>query len=232
MLATPMMRLATPFIVFFALLLTSCYATRITEYGTVQAHRAEDYEKVAQALERLVPQVRQVLESPRTDLPRVRVLRSARARYGDYATCYSNRIDLGADAMPGVNRVTAHELVHWYAQGTAFEGLPTWMEEGLAEYVAASLVRAVVTPAELVETWSRADWYEDRAWRRLQKNERHRLGEIGALVVARLGIDRVRKLAEARVAPTCYLWLAGLFPENPDPCLSLGGYACGAGGGG
>lgn len=201
----------------FALLLTSCHSTRVTEFGVVEARCAQDHEKVEQVLSVLVPQVREALDSPRSELPRVRVLRSERARYGHLATCYPHRIDVGASAMPVLYRVMAHELTHWYARGTAYAALPAFLEEGLAEYVAELLVpHAGVVPAVLVESWSRADWYEDEAWSQLREDERRWLIEIGFQAVVRLGLDRLHELAQAQAPATDYLLAAGLLRESSD----------------
>ena len=188
------------------LLTTSCVVpppVRIeTEHGVVRAASRADAESVAEALT-AAPELRVLLEAVREDLPEVWVV--DRDIGGSLGVYRGKRIDLES-AGDFVPVVVAHELVHWYIEGSPFDGIPYFVEEGLADYLSLELV-GIAHGRELENlalgslTVTRPGLDADRrGWHELPEAESQALARLGFEVVSRVGLPRLRALAD-RGAP-------------------------------
>ncbi len=186
-----------------------------TEHGIVRAASLEDAERVAEALE-LGLEVRAPLLAQRDEPPVIWVVDHDLG--GVRGKCFENRIEL-ASAGEFVRVVVAHELVHWYIDGSPFDGMPQFVEEGLADYLSLELsglvdARSRENQAIGALTVTRAGLDADvRAFLDLPREESRPLVRSGFEVVSKLGLERLRELAEAGAGPWDYLDAAGLEPD-------------------
>lgn len=192
-----------------------------TEHGLVRASTREQAERVADALA-VAPRVRDTLHATRADLPVLWVvehdLGAARA------VCYERRIELKPSAVElkpsAVEYYVAHELVHWYMPGSSFDGLPHFVEEGLADFVALQLfglvsarerenaaIGSVTVPTAALDA-------DSRVWFTLPDETKLALTRLGFTVVSRLGMDGLQTRAAASEGPWSYLQGAGIDIET------------------
>jgi hypothetical protein len=117
------------------------------------------------------------------------------------ARTYDRAVVIGSEwRRKGLDWILAHELVHWHAvRSPSWCRLPQALEEGLADLVAdlALGLRAFASPPDEVP---KGDWPNvlRSKSRDLQRDSAasRRAHLLGRWVVARLGIDRTRLLAE------------------------------------
>jgi hypothetical protein len=88
----------------------------------------------------LAPLVRETLESTRTDLPILVLEDAATLPSGARASCHQDHIVLAREAQDEFDFFVAHELVHWYIDESPYAGLPHFIEEGLADWIACDLM--------------------------------------------------------------------------------------------
>lgn len=182
-----------------------------TEFGEVRAHSRFTAEAVGHVLEH-APELAERLDSTRADQPTVWLLASARAHpNGAFAACGTDRIQLGNDALLDLPGILVHELVHWYARESPYDGLPHFIEEGLAEYLALELTRVANghdAESSLSGSFSvsiREFSMTGREARSLPPEKIVSLRDVGCLVVSGLGLERVRELHAEGAEPAVYL---------------------------
>lgn len=193
-----------------------------TEHGLIRAQSHFTAETVAEMLEQS-PEIKERLESTRADLPQVWLLASARAHLnGALGACGPDRIQLGFDALLDLQGVLMHELVHWYVLDSPFAGLPHFIEEGLADYLAVEMT-SVATGLGADFTLSASYKVSIREFsmtgaeaRSLPMERYIELCEVGACVVSLLGLERVRELAAANAEPVSYLAAMGTLSSGHD----------------
>jgi hypothetical protein len=186
------------------------------EYGLVRAGTVEQAQFVADALA-FTPRVRDTLEATRNELPELWIVE--RDLGGLRAICYERRIELSP--IVGEYHVL-HELVHWYMPGSAFDGLPHFVEEGLCDFVALDMLGMVEGRRREHDTIERLTVplasldVNSRNFVRLPGKTRENLTRLGFEVVSRLGLDRVRALVAVGTSPLGYIEDSGIeFREGP-----------------
>ncbi len=170
----------------------------------VRAWNAVDADRVAEAMERLVPSVRAIKQVAKP-APLVILCREGQplGALGGQTPVF---VFLGADSRSREDLVLAHELSHWFGDET-WDRLPHALEEGLAEHVASLVVTPVRSSnfqdylfrmpehvgtkefrAACAATFDvHADW--DRA-------EEIRTRVIGFVAATAIGVDGLRRLCE------------------------------------
>ena len=211
-------------------LAASCVSPRYaleTEYGVV---RGDDEARVAIVSGELgmATAVRERLSSTREGPVEVLLLRSERVDTGAFAGLLSDgRIVLGEDAFVPLRAefgvpmridltrygdpryYVAHELAHWLLRESPYEGVPTFVEEGLADTVALELLGHLeARHAELVDAEprplprsailaSREEYLHD--------DSSMQASLLGTEVVRRLGFDEIRRLRARDADPFEYV---------------------------
>ncbi len=208
-------------LLIIALLLSPACVTRPpvkieTEHGVVRAASMSDAERVAEALT-VAPQLRAKLEAVRVELPEVWV--RDRDIGGALGVCRGHRIDLES-AGDFVPVVVAHELVHWYMDGSPFEGAPFFIQEGMADYLSlelAGLVEGRTYENQVIGTLKVMPEGLDadaRTHQALPEWARKAQARLGFEVVSRIGLQGVRPLAVRGAGGWSYVQAAGLEPEE------------------
>lgn len=116
------------------------------------------------------------------------------------------RIDLGRDMLPILRFALAHEMVHWHIAGTAWDRLPHFAEEGLADFVALQLApecqdqrlrayraraaRGLDAPVKEVLSLSPEQWNSSN------DSLKESTYVLGYFIVERIGITALRRLCE------------------------------------
>ena len=164
----------------------------------------------------LAPLVRETLESTHTDLPILVLEDDATLPSGARASCHQDHIVLAREAQDEFDFFVAHELVHWYIDESPYAGLPHFIEEGLADWIACDLMGGLegriaqnieigtmsVDPRRLAVTGA--------GWSYLSREERQSLTRAGFDLVRRLGFEKLRVLLRENASPMDYLRAAGV----------------------
>ena len=171
----------------------------------------------------LVGAVKTRLESTRAKAPRLVLDDEPTGPGGARGVCYDNHIRvMGEGQGLGLNYYIAHELVHWYTHDSPYEGLPLFIEEGLADWIACDLTGGLnsrIAENEQIGTLSidpRHLWLDNAEFRQLPRDEYVDLTRAGFEIVRRLGLPRLRELLRDNAAPFDYLRAAGVIPDTPD----------------
>ena len=190
-----------------------------TEHGVVRAQNRDEAERVASTL-RLAPEIRLALASDRDDRIVVwAVDTSAESPRNALGICYERRIDLMREAIPHTRTILAHELVHWYVRESPYAGMPYFVEEGLADWLATGI--GGLRPARDEELQRMGSVtvtlqhlaYDYDGYCTLSLEQARAIGRLGYHVVSRIGLERLRELAESCAEPVDYLDAAGLEPD-------------------
>lgn len=186
-------------------LLPGCANTLVTHHGVVRGGSPSDRSLVALALEEADLTVRRALEvEHKAPSPVVRLRRSARVESGAYASCRTDAVHLGTDALAYPEAYLAHELVHWYFDFTPYRNAPHFINEGIAQWVAVQhfsvheWAEVPVVPREWLD-------YSAEDHVKLSSAERVRFLQFGYQVVRSLGLPEVRRLADQLASPEEYL---------------------------
>jgi len=185
--------------------------------GSVWGWNRESAEKVASALP-VADRVRQRLGSSREGGVVVHVFAHQDPSDNSYGGCSDVRIRLNPSALSNIEFALAHECAHWYAVGSPFEGMPLWMEEGLADWISCEVVGALEFRRLEIQnigkfTSSSALFLAGRTrWQTMSVDEIRTLTFIGFMVVDSIGLDEVARLARARSETNDYLRAARLEP--------------------
>jgi hypothetical protein len=118
---------------------------------------------------------------------------------------------MGSDSLESPQFCLAHELAHWFTPESPFDGLPPYVLEGLADFVALRirgypdarhkenlLIGTISVPtADLLAT--------GKAWQALPTDRSLAASRIGSEVVVQLGLERLKQLAAAHAHPLDYV---------------------------
>lgn len=234
------------FAIFLTLaLVPSCVGPAFTlenEYGVVHGDDEARVAIVAGELE-MMTALRERLSSTRAGTVEVVLLERRRVGSGAYAGLLTDgRIVLGEDAFVPLRgdlgvplRIdlsrhgdpryyVAHELGHWLLRESPYEGVPTFVEEGIVDSIALELLGTLeARHAELAKTEpqplplaailaSREDYPHDDS--SLQASL------LGTEVVRRLGLEEIRRLRERGAGPLEYVSAAKAKP-GPWPWVDV-----------
>jgi hypothetical protein len=188
-----------------------------TGSGTVRGYAVDDVAEVGRLVRDLSPQVREILRPRQPEPVRVVVMR---ASVDPFAKAYTQEfvrdgrtvervIVVGSERPHLRGFMVAHELVHWYADGS-WDRLPLALEEGLADLIACQLDPvgreaklydlAHVPPAASFEEIKAALRVTRETWAGLTTVERERAYWVGYVIASRIGVEGLRELAEQAVA--------------------------------
>jgi hypothetical protein len=165
----------------------------------------------------LVGAVKTRLDSTRANAPRLVLRDEPTTLSGAPAVCYDNHIAIMGKGQGGAfHFCLAHELVHWYTNDSPYEGLPVFIEEGLADWIACDLTGGLnsrIAENEQIGTLSidpRHLWLDNAEFIQLPRDETADLGRAGFEIVRRLGLPRLRELLQDDAEPLDYLRAAGM----------------------
>jgi hypothetical protein len=164
----------------------------------------------------LVGEVRTALSSTRAEAPRLVLGEDATMPNGAVAICYENYIVVMGDGLDALDYYIAHELVHWYIDDSPYAGLPHFLEEGFADWIACDLTgtldarRAETSQLGSLSINPRHLALDVEGWRRLPASDCDKLTRAGFDLVHRLGLEQLRELARAGSTPDDYLRVAGV----------------------
>ena len=164
----------------------------------------------------LVDHVKAELRSTRIDPPRLVLPDEARLPDGAFAICYENYIAVMGDGRENLEFYVTHELVHWYIDESAYAGLPHFIEEGLADWIACErvgLLDARISEMQRIGTLEIYPQYlglDYPEWSRIPEDQQQALGRAGFDIVLRLGRDGLIEQLEAGAVPLDYLYAAGV----------------------
>lgn len=150
----------------------------------------------------LGPVVAEILGSERAQ-PEVRFAGTERVSRGAMGTTNDEGILLGTAARPHLRFILIHELVHWHLPGTAWEALPFPFQEGLADFVACSLTPGALEARQAEQdSLARIEIYPHdleltpAAWQERRREETEPIARVAFAIVSRIGLDRLRGMAE------------------------------------
>jgi hypothetical protein len=173
---------------------------------------------------RLDAEVRSHLGSTREETPRFLLTSRERLRCGCIASCYDDYIVVAVDGHDTLDFFVAHELVHWYVVDSPFAGMPLFLEEGLADWIACDVtghLEARIVESHLIGSVEiqPSHLYVDAAgWCELSSPVVEDLTRAGFDLIRRLGMERVRELALQGASADVYLREAGVYPpKDADP---------------
>ena len=138
---------------------------------------------------------------------------------GARGVCYEHRIEL-ASAGEFLDVFVAHELVHWYADGSSYDAMPHFVEEGLADYLSLELFGLLEGRRQehrrlgTQSTTTRALEADVGRYFELPDEESTAASRVGFEVVSRMGLERVRELARQGAGAWDYLHAAGMEPDG------------------
>jgi hypothetical protein len=185
--------------------------------GSVWGWSRESAERVAEALP-VAERVRQRLGSTREGGVVIHVLAHQDPSDNSYGGCSDVRISLNPSALSNIEFALAHECAHWYAVGSPFDGMPLWMEEGLADWISCEVVGALefrrleIQGIGKFRTNSTLFLAGRTRWQTMSVDEIRTLTFLGFMVVDTIGLEEVARLARERSETNDYLRAARLEP--------------------
>lgn len=179
-------------------------------HGLARGFNLQAARAFADALD-VAPAVRELLQSQRDEPVEVWAVSTRRSARSAYGTTYPHRIDMGCDALDSPRFYLAHELAHWYARDSPFAGLPAFLEEGLADWVAQAVLGK--PDARHLQTWSMGSisipsedlFASRRNWRDLSLERSDAAMRLGYEVVRELGLETIAEMAASGAGPLDYV---------------------------
>ncbi len=163
-----------------------------------------------------IQQVKTVLGSSRAEVPRLVFVDEPTMPGGARAVCYTDRIVIMGKGREFIDYYVAHELVHWYIDDSPYAGLPHFIEEGLADWIACDLtgvLEARIVEAAQIGTLAidpRHLPLEAEEFMNLPYDASVDLTRAGFDLIRRLGLEKLRELLRDNAVPIDYLHAAGV----------------------
>jgi hypothetical protein len=168
----------------------------------------------------LVGEVRTALDSTRAEAPRLVLDDEPTTPGGARAVCRDNHIRvMGKGQELSLDYYVAHELVHWYIDDSPYAGLPSFLEEGVADWIACDLtgvLDARIEESARIGSLSinpRHLSLDAEEFIQLPRETTSDLTRAGFDIVRRLGLPRLRELLQDDAAPLDYLRAAGILRD-------------------
>lgn len=164
----------------------------------------------------LVGEVKAALSSTQIEVPRFVFRNEPTMSNGARAVCYENYIVIMGEGQEALDYYIAHESVHWYIDDSPYAGLPHFIEEGLADWIACGLLglrEARIEENARIGTMAidpRHMGVGIDGWTHLPLEIRRSHARAGFDLVNRLGLAKLRALAGAGADPLGYLHAAGI----------------------